>query len=520
MSLIFVLGASLLAGCEGSPQASSDEGMGDAATASAPMAAFDSSQRDMPDFSDGLGPDGALSVDGGVDVSTVEFGVTDIGVPDAALDGGSDVGLPDLVLLQESLLSDVWLDEIFVTEDSCVFLEGCVAGVGMRRLLRFAVATANIGDVDLEMGRPADSPDLFEYSGCHEHFHFDGYADYNLASADGEVARGHKQAFCLMDTDRYWTDDESVPDLERYSCGYQGITRGWADTYGSHLDCQWIDVTGVAPGDYRLHVAINEARRIVEKTYDNNDHSVEMTVSAFDLAGECQPNARTGTRRSCGWTPRFTEACRAGDLVEVGCGGCSGFGAPCGGNPMLRVCDGDGTQCLPSTALAENDDACDDSLCPHVEFMCPDSGLFTVWTGQHDIAVPADCSPSVRSGPPVVTRDCAELTPRGFERTCGWLEAIADFECRPGFVFRVGCNPGNGACNVGGLCNGDPMLRVCSGSDPCLAAQAVVQNDDGCGTQCPSTEFECPLSGRVSVYTAPYRHGQLYSCEVGIEGLD
>gem|GEM_PF-620284 len=519
VTLIFALSFSLQLGCEVGTEA----GRGNDYDALFDGPSIDTAHTSRADsvHHDSMRPLDAIVDDAaGLDGAVSDLASGDANLADAALDGGGEEGLPDLVLLGERLLGDVWLDELMVTEESCAFLEGCVAGTGMRRLLRFAVATANIGDVDLQMGRPAESPDLFEYSGCHEHFHFDGYADYNLESADGEVARGHKQAFCLMDTDRYWTDDETVPELERYSCGYQGITRGWADTYGSHLDCQWVDVTGLEPGAYRLNVAINQQRIIVEKRYDNNNHSVDVTVPAFDLAAECPADSRSGLRRSCGWTPLFTETCRAGELVEVGCGGCSEFGEPCAGDPMLRVCEGDGTQCLPSTALAESDNACGDSLCPHVEFTCPDSGLLTVWTGGHDPAEPGLCTPSVRSGLPEITRQCAQLAPRGFERTCGWTEALADVECRPGFIYQVGCNPGDASCNVGGLCHGDPMLRVCPGSGACLTAQMVVQNDDGCGTQCPSTEFECPLSGRVSIYTAPYRHEQVFSCEVGIQALE
>ena len=468
-----------------------------------------------------------------VDARVRDFNpLPDIGAPDmfsvrdgeldatSRVDGEVPVALPDLELLRDNLLEDVWLDEIFVTEDSCAFIERCVSGTGVRRLLRFSVATANVGEVDLVMGRPTDHPDLFEYSRCHEHFHFDSYAAYQLRQGGEVAAEGHKQAFCLMDTDRYWTEDPEVRLEERYTCGYQGISRGWADTYGSHLDCQWIDVTGLAGGEYTLEVRINQDRVIREVDYANNDHSVDISVPEFDLSAPCPEGARTGLRRSCGWRAFTTEQCSAGDLVEVGCGGCGALGEACEGSAMIRACEGEGTQCLPSRALAESAKGCGENPCPHMEFQCPESGVYTVWLAAADHNEDFTCTPAIRQGPPELTRPCLDDGVSGLERTCGWSAADGVMDCNPGARYKVGCSPGDGACHVGRRCTGDPMLRVCEGESSCLQTGALAENDDGCGTQCPATEFVCPLAGRFGVYTAPFRHQQLYSCEIGVELIE
>ncbi len=48
------------------------------------------------------------------------------------------------------------------------------------------------------------------------------------------------------------------------------------DFYGSHLDCQWIDVTDVPLGRYILRQTVNPDKLAQESDYENN--IVECTV--------------------------------------------------------------------------------------------------------------------------------------------------------------------------------------------------------------------------------------------------
>jgi hypothetical protein len=89
---------------------------------------------------------------------------------------------------------------------------------------------------------------------------------------------GHKQAFCLEDFEPVSANAGPA----KFTCAYQGISVGWSDTYGSYLDCQWIDVTGVFPGQYRLRVTINGGPSgphvFQESNYTDNVATVPVTI--------------------------------------------------------------------------------------------------------------------------------------------------------------------------------------------------------------------------------------------------
>ena len=173
------------------------------------------------------------------------------------------------------------LDSTIPTSGTCVLHpdEACVGGPGIRKLLRFDVLVHNRGNEDLTVGNPKQRPDLFVYSGCHRHYHFRGAARYELLDASGGLVRtGRKQGFCLQDTIPSQLGPGTPP--RRYDCTNQGVAVGWADWYPATLDCQWIDVTDVPPGDYRLHVFWNPDRLMPETTLDDNEGTVAVTIPA------------------------------------------------------------------------------------------------------------------------------------------------------------------------------------------------------------------------------------------------
>jgi len=327
---------------------------------------------------DGGGGDAASAIDAPPPVIDAE-------PPDADLRA-----LPDITVGADRLRVDLAVDQHTYAGDSCELdpMEDCILAPGDRTLLRFAVETPNIGNADLFLGSPNPSNPNFQYSSCHGHYHFVGYANFQLVDADDQVAAvGHKQAFCLLDSERY-LDDPDVATAEKYWCGYQGIQRGWSDVYHTRLACQFIDITGVPDGDYTLRISLNQNHTLEELDYDNNVVDVPVTIGDPALAGPTEDcpadlgaHATTGSHRECGWTLQQSFDCTPGATIRVGCSDCSNLGT-CTGDPMIRVCDPahPGGNCTDASAIGSNDDAC--SLCPRANNLrCPASGQVDVYVG-------------------------------------------------------------------------------------------------------------------------------------------
>lgn len=324
-------------------------------------------------------------------------------IPDAAPAPDAFAGMaPDLTVNPLRLRADLAVEQKEFGGDACELTpaDACIAEPGVRTLLRFAVETPNIGNADLELGNPFGNPE-FEYSSCHEHYHFTGYASYTLIDGEGnEVAFGHKQAFCLLDSSKWIDDDPTVADSSKYHCGFQGIQRGWSDVYSAYLDCQWIDVTDTPPGDYTLVVELNSEHKVIELDYENNRYELPITLGDPDLStpteacdADLDAHAVDGLHRECSWDSAGTWECTPGAELRIGCSAaCSGLGS-CTGNPMIRVCDAadPSGNCTASNNLDDNEDSCG-SLCPRARnITCPTSGQLAVFTAPHTPGAPYTC---------------------------------------------------------------------------------------------------------------------------------
>ncbi len=190
-------------------------------------------------------------------------------------------GLPDLTIDSNRLQTSIVFKTQVIKSTDCAFVEGCVTGTGKRKLMKFDVAIPNIGTADLVLGDPTatENDGIFQLSSCHGHYHLIGFASYELLNASGTtILTGRKQAFCLED----YTKVVSTAAPAKYTCSNQGIQVGWSDVYSSYLDCQWLDVTDIPAGNYRLKVTVNAtpslSPKLTESDYSNNTANVPVTI--------------------------------------------------------------------------------------------------------------------------------------------------------------------------------------------------------------------------------------------------
>jgi lysyl oxidase len=122
----------------------------------------------------------------------------------------------------------------------------------------------------------------FETNDTHMHWHLIDAARYSLwdDAMTREVAPAKKVGFCLLDwenTDKLvpWAAflQASIRRCEHDDPGaasvQMGISPGWRDLYQYYLDLQWVDVSNVAPGVYRIAESVDPNNLIREADETN-----------------------------------------------------------------------------------------------------------------------------------------------------------------------------------------------------------------------------------------------------------
>jgi hypothetical protein len=184
----------------------------------------------------------------------------------------------DLVVDQDDLRETVRFDTINIAPGDCLINEGCVRGDGERKLIRFATTIANIGTEDLQLG-PRTEGEYWHYDACHNHYHYDAYAGYQLYDVANEqmLDIGSKTGFAVIDIGVY-DSNIATNGCVGYNSLNQGITAGCYDRYSSGLACQWVDVTDIPDGIYDIVVTTNPDGEIPEISLDNNGARVRVEL--------------------------------------------------------------------------------------------------------------------------------------------------------------------------------------------------------------------------------------------------
>jgi hypothetical protein len=184
-----------------------------------------------------------------------------------------------------------------------------------QKQLRFSATVVNVGSERFEVtaARPDAAADfavaqrVFNSDGSatdvpvsaqlvfagdgHQHWHVKDLATYRLERLDNGVKVGTsaKGGFCFFDTTSYRLSLPGAPQSPVYSftgCGTQdslqltmGVSVGWGDRYRWTLPDQYIDITAVANGKYRVYAAANEFGRFQEVSATNNATWVDVSLS-------------------------------------------------------------------------------------------------------------------------------------------------------------------------------------------------------------------------------------------------
>jgi hypothetical protein len=125
----------------------------------------------------------------------------------------------------------------------------------------------------------------------HGHWHVRDLETYTLHRLDTGATAGYgaKGGYCFMDTTAYRLSLPGAPQQSQYGdagCGgaasttlAMGLSVGWGDRYGWTLSDQFVDITGIAVGKYRLRAVADAQGRFTESSRANNETWVDFSLS-------------------------------------------------------------------------------------------------------------------------------------------------------------------------------------------------------------------------------------------------
>ena len=230
---------------------------------------------------------------------------------------------PDLAVKQDILLASLKADSIY-NDDACLIQENCVLGFGWREIIRFTTRFENVGELDYYIGEPTLENNQFTFDKCHNHFHYDNYAEYILFDENGKrIPGGFKSGFCVIDL-------ICKESNNKYGCANMGLTAGCFDEYSSELDCQWVDVTDIPDGNIIFVARINwgnlpDKLGRVEKNLHNNWAQACLTLDRSSGQLEITINEDCPIILDCEGTPY--------GKIETDCAGV------CGGQRLIGDID-------------------------------------------------------------------------------------------------------------------------------------------------------------------------------------
>jgi hypothetical protein len=135
---------------------------------------------------------------------------------------------------------------------------------------------------------------MFYAGDGHNHWHVGRLASYRLVSVDGttKYASGAKVGFCFRDSVAHDLSLAGAPTSAVYTVArtcarnrpralsvLEGLSVGWGDVYPYAIAYQWIDVTGLPDGVYRVRATADPNRFFTESSRSNNSTWTNVKIA-------------------------------------------------------------------------------------------------------------------------------------------------------------------------------------------------------------------------------------------------
>ena len=124
----------------------------------------------------------------------------------------------------------------------------------------------------------------------HNHWHVQDLEEFELTRLDNGrlVGTGAKHGFCFYDNYLYGSSNPAYYTSSTGVCGVStsdtqtimGLSVGWGDIYGRNLPDQYIDITGLTSGRYRLTATADASDWFLESNNANNFSWIDIQLKS------------------------------------------------------------------------------------------------------------------------------------------------------------------------------------------------------------------------------------------------
>jgi hypothetical protein len=147
---------------------------------------------------------------------------------------------------------------------------------------------------DVDGHRDVSTAAIMKFGGDgHSHWHVQDLEDFELVRLDNGklVGTGVKHGFCFYDNYRYGSINPAYYTTSSGACGKSssdtqvemGLSVGWGDIYRYTLPDQYIDITGLTSGRYRLWATADDDNWFVESDNSNNFSWIDIQLKSSSV---------------------------------------------------------------------------------------------------------------------------------------------------------------------------------------------------------------------------------------------